>query len=83
MSASSYPEAMTPARRWIIWAISLAAYIATFIFQARADWLMPRLPLLLFNAVLIVPAVKALFWALEASKAARRREAEHGATAAE
>ena len=83
MSAMNYPDTTTPAKLWTIWAISLAAFIATFVLAQRADWIMPRLLLLLFCGVLMVLSQECLTKALEASKSARRRAAEQAASAVE
>ena len=79
----NYIDTMSLAKLWTVWAISLAAYIVTFILAARADWIMPALPLYMLCCVLMVPSVEFFMKALEASKSARRREAEQAASAVE
>ncbi|WP_419839229.1 hypothetical protein [Candidatus Poriferisodalis sp.] len=79
----NYIDTMTLAKLWTIWAISLAAFIATFILASHADWIMPRLLLLLLCGVFMVLSQEVFTKALEASKSARRREAEQAASAVE
>ena len=79
----NYIDTMSPGKLWTVWAISLAAYIATFVLAARADWIMPALLLWLLCCVLGVPSFEVFTKALEASKSARRREAEQAASAVE
>ncbi len=83
MSAPNYPDSMTPAKLWTIWAILLAAFVALGALASLVDSGTYRLLFLPAFAAIGMPGLRVFDKALEASKTARRREAARAASRAE
>ncbi len=83
MSAMNYLETMTPAKLWTIWIILLAALGALGVLASRVESDTYHLLFLPAFAAIGIPSFRVFEKALEASKSARRREAEQAASAVE